>query len=772
MRFSPVKRPNKPEFSQHAARRALTLRAMPVKTPPVLTPARTRQDRHTQGIALVVVLLAAMILMVSMLAITSTMVISSQRTTADQRTTLQAQYAAEAGISYARLRFAEAQALFPLIKFERTVGRASIKAAIDDYCGGTAPSRMPTLPLGQESAPYCTGNPNNVAGRNFAVFANYITDLSSAGQDLPYVSSYPTTDLTKRQAYWRDMFAGNVDRASVATAAPAGTSASYRVRYGFVPGRVDLIAAGYRIFFSPVAVESTGTISAGGRVVATKRLRAEVSVPLYSIDVSRDAFSKYNYFANRRKLPSTMGGRSLVFADNETFEGRVHINGKDPNNGAPYFSASSSQGGARFNGGFTTAATQLYWNSGSATVAENTLFPGGYKFGTDVVDLPENANSQRRAALGGDPDDSSTPTNAEIAATFGATLSNGALPQGVYYRKGTSNSTWAGGIYIQGDVADLRLSTATSNGVSRQVITVKQYTDAPTNSRFVTTTFTQTNDSTWTMRSVVSNPSSTTTQTINSGMFNGMIFVNGNIGNGGSQLDAATTPATAEGLGGDGTDAADIAPNSQVTVAASGDINIKRNLTYTDIPDASKTEEQLEAITNVLGVYSEGGNVKVDGPKDNDIKIHATIMAVGKNRDPNATTDGNGFGTIDYTRDRKEGVNVSPKIELLGGVIEEQSQGVGQTGRKTVTREVEKCGWVWGRYRCWTETISEEVSTKGGYNRAFSWDKRYEKGVAPPYFPTQLKYTYSCQEGDPATTAGEPVACARNTAATWIVQGN
>ena len=755
----------KPKSSQRLGPQGFTLKGMPVR----LSSQRTRQ---TQGIALVIVLLSAMILMVSLLAISATMTISSQRTTVDQGVTLQAQYAAEAGLAYAQIRFAEAQALFPLIKFERTVGRSSIKAAVDDYCGGSAPFTMPTIPFGQESTRYCNVRNPSTGTRNFSIFADYITSLTGADpNDLPYLSSYPTTDLAKRRAYWNDIFAGPATRASVSTAAPIGTSAAYQVSYGFTPTRVDIINSGYRLFFTPVAVESTGTISASSKVVATKKIKADVSVKEYSIDVSRDAFSKYNYFANRRKLPKTLGGSELVFSDNETFEGRVHINGSDPSNGAPYFTASSSQGGARFNGGFTTAAKELYWSRNSSRVPEDTLFPGGYKLGTDAIELPENANSQRRAVFGGDSDNQETPSQTEVASAFGASLTNGRVPNGVYYRKGTSNSTWAGGIYVQGDVADLNLSTTSSDNPKRQIITIKQYTDAPANTKFITTTFTQTGSTSWTMRKVVSNPSSTTNQNIGSGKFNGLIFVDGNIGSGGSQLDADNTPTNAEGLGGDGSGAADIAADSQLTVAASGDVNIKRDLTYTDVPDSSKTEEQLNAITNVLGVYSEGGNIKVDGPQDSDIELHATIMAVGTKRDPNSTDDGKGFGTIDFTRDRKAGVNISPKIKLLGGIIEEQSQGVGQTGRKYVEKEVRKCGYVWDRgwrYRCWTETEYEEVSTKGGYNRAFDWDKRYERGVAPPYFPTQLRYAYSCQEGDPATTVGASVACARNTVATWV----
>ena len=50
------------------------------------------------------------------------------------------------------------------------------------------------------------------------------------------------------------------------------------MRYGFLPGRVDVIRGGYRLFFRSVKLESTGILSAGDQVVATRTLGAEANV--------------------------------------------------------------------------------------------------------------------------------------------------------------------------------------------------------------------------------------------------------------------------------------------------------------------------------------------------------------------------------------------------------------------------------------------------------------------------------------------------------------
>ena len=57
--------------------------------------------RQTQGIALVVVLIAAAILFVVLLSITSTLTVGSRKLTIEQQQTVRAQYAAESGITRA-----------------------------------------------------------------------------------------------------------------------------------------------------------------------------------------------------------------------------------------------------------------------------------------------------------------------------------------------------------------------------------------------------------------------------------------------------------------------------------------------------------------------------------------------------------------------------------------------------------------------------------------------------------------------------------------------
>ncbi|MFC6801803.1 hypothetical protein ACFQDE_08785 [Deinococcus caeni] len=90
----------------------------------------------------------------------------------------------------------------------------------------------------------------------------------------------------------------------------------------------------------------------------------------------------------------------------------------------------------------------------------------------------------------------------------------------------------------------------------------------------------------------------------------------------------------------------------------------------------------------------------MNGPANRDITIDGTLMA---------SATGKGFGTVDYNT--RTGGTPPPKINLTGGIIEEQSQGVGVVGPPNT-----------------------------GYSRNFKWDDRLAKGLTPPFFPTQGHY--------------------------------
>ena len=101
----------------------------------------------------------------------------------------------------------------------------------------------------------------------------------------------------------------------------------------------------------------------------------------------------------------------------------------------------------------------------------------------------------------------------------------------------------------------------------------------------------------------------------------------------------------------------------------------------------------------MLGIYTGGGNVLLDGPRNQHLNLHATVMA---------SRAGKGFGTVNASAFRGYVSGDKVRINLLGGVIEDQSQTVG--------------------------------SSTGGYRRNYTYDPRFADGFAPPYFPTQINW--------------------------------
>ena len=811
------------KVSQRPARQRASLEAMPGAVPsaiPSVPP--TRSQTRQRGIALVAVLLAAMVLMVSLLAISATMTISSQRTTADQGATLQAQYAAEAGLAYAKTRTAEAFVLLPLLTVPVNTQMRTLERDVEAFCGksGNYINRG-TLSSPQ---PFCRANDTNSTppkSRDYSVFTKYISsaditkkiaESDSNDRSVPsaYLGGYNNLSGAQRTVFWKDMFSGGTPRSSVAAPSQiAGAQASFTPDYGFVPDHADAIPGGFRLFFKPATVRSAANLKAGSDVVAARELRAEPAVEMFSIDISRRCFCEYNYYANRRLIVAQDSrGRKvttpLVFGDKEKFYGKVHINSSKTGQGAPLFYATYTPNGkgwydffyAHFYGGFSTAAAQREWSSNidfNRYITYEEMFGDDYKFGADKVIMPDNALSQRRAVIGGDPENSTPVSSSNLAAAYG--YSGAALTPGVYYGeddvKGNGSNvkksdSWlssdpGSGIYVQGNVSDLRLTTDPQT--KKQVITITQIPCVSPKTtpacvpgtagitQATTTTFSQKTGGDWVMSEQVGSSSPKNT-TIKNGKFNGLVFVDGSIGSDQTQIGGDTN--SKGGLGGEGTgdsavsrnivdgkdvnksrekETPDIAKDIRLTVTARDDIYIKRNLTYSEDPKADDptTPGVDESTYNMLGIYSEKGNIKVDGVKDKPIKIDGSFMALGET--PNDKTDstdyGKGFGSVGYNETaRFSSGKPKPTIELTGGVIEEQSQGVGVVGGSST-----------------------------GYDRDFDYDRRFADGQTPPFFPTQGQFTSACYEVSSASANSSlPMpdttkACTRNNEDIWVVQG-
>lgn len=179
--------------------------------------------------------------------------------------------------------------------------------------------------------------------------------------------------------------------------------------------------------------------------------------------------------------------------------------------------------------------------------------------------------------------------------------------------------------------------------------------------------------------------------------FNGVIYTDGEVRSlSGPKRSRDTDPATAPPA---------LAEFAQITVAAQRDIRITGDLKYekppctgvpTREPDGTVTPAVCDnlGVQNVLGVYSQEGSVWIAREAPRDIHIHGTLMS-----------SRGVVGVEDYDSIPEKG-----SVYLLGGIIEYYSGVFGTLGSVTGRRT--------------------------GYGQAFTYDRRFLQGLAPPFFPT------------------------------------
>lgn len=645
-----------PQLSRHAL--SAGLRAAPL------------QDPEAGGTALITALVGTLLLSV-LLAGTMTMTLQGRRSADDVSRVSVTRGVADSALARGQLQLRQNSAMIGQLAMDNSTSSTQLLTLISGLCDrNVSYPRIDTLLAGGQEM--CTVPP--------------IT-ASSADSRVAMFSEYTALPAGKTQAQWRSYWknalagaAGDLVGGPLTTTTDRGSS-STTVTGGLRPDKVWIYPGGVvRVHLQTTPVVVASALSEAGGQASARTVSEGVPQRLH-VEFSQPSFSQYQYFVNLRTLPT--GGR-LVFWDSDVFRGKVHANGRYGST-APLFYAGARGGGPRFLGRYTSEAA-FEWSASSPykNVPRSTIFPAGATFGAAKIDLPTSTSNQRLAAAGLDPGAPclalTSPTSDRIQNCLISVYGDRVRTQstGVYYGTGNASvsntgpgfASGKGGIYVKGTVSNLKLS---KNG-NWQRIEIKQGT--------LTTLFEQQDATTW---KVFEN--GVLKKTMSNSTFNGMVFVEGEIGD---QLTKG-----ANGLVGDGTAGADIASGTQMTVAASSNVYLKDSVTYTDAPTAP-------GATNVLGVLSEAGNIKVNGPLNRSINIDGSLMAIGA---------GKGFGVVGYNTTTFG--SPLPKIVLRGGIIENQSQGVGTT-------------------------------TGEGYGRDFDWDTRFsDPTFMPPFFPLQNSFDAS-----------------------------
>jgi Tfp pilus assembly protein PilX len=383
--------------------------------------------------------------------------------------------------------------------------------------------------------------------------------------------------------------------------------------------------------------EGTGPMGSDKSVISEGVLR---------LSASRGSFADFLIFTDIHLTP---GGDAIWFYTSGYFDGRVHTNGKLRFAEFPTFEDLVT----------SVAGTAWYYNNGYPRdldadrngTRDVPRFYGGFRRGSEEIELPANSFSQERAALGLSSVDTSPISLADKKTALGMNPADpNPIPNGIYVP--TSGSAVVGGIYIVGNASNFRMSIdvdgnqnyqmTDQNGVTKRIVL-----DKSTNETKV-----------WVGASL-------TTYT---GFPRGMTYATGSISNlgGPARVSGVAAPAIEE--------------DTQMTVAAVGDITIDRDIRY----------ENFDGADCVLGIYSAGGNIRITTAAPNELLLDSYLMAAGSN----------GAVRVDsYDRGSYRG-----QVHLRGGCVQTYYGAFG--------------------------TFSSTSQT--GYGRDFRYDRR---GMVPPYYP-------------------------------------
>ncbi|HEV7968160.1 MAG TPA: pilus assembly PilX N-terminal domain-containing protein [Candidatus Acidoferrales bacterium] len=365
-------------------------------------------------------------------------------------------------------------------------------------------------------------------------------------------------------------------------------------------------------------------------------------------------------------------------------------------------------------------------------VTIDPTFSGGLTLGANAVPLPANSYNQLTAVLDGlgdcppAPATCNAPSQSQMSVLTNAAgvswpSSGGTPSSGVFmpYNATThtldSNSSPgvgvanAGGIYVQGNVDQMTLTASTSGTGSSthnlQLISIKQGS----------TTTTVTLDLTGNTTTISDNQGHTTgaltglPQDLNAPVGEGcLVYVNGNI----SSNTGSSTPT---GLSGPSSGAA-IQNGSALTVVSTGTIDITGSLVYSTEPvslNASDTAVS-PAPTNVLGIYSSGGNVELKPPSNiSTMELDASIATIAA---------GGSYGITAVW-------NTINNVNIVGGRVQNMALNGSSIGARNIY-----------------------------------YDQRFAGGFAPPWFPQSTVAGPTTDTAVPQPITYQPISWVNSSA--------
>jgi len=449
---------------------------------------------------------------------------------------------------------------------------------------------------------------------------------------------------------------------------------------------------------------------------------------LVSAYIEQTSFGEYSYFNDEEES----GGYWVAGTD--TFNGPMHSNnansadvpGTVPTNILWYQNAADTMFDYDGADAFTCVSPTIAWNLNSVG---NMVGPATSTDWTDVaigggstvapgqadVPMPSTSSVEMTAALGG------------------TTAPSGTSPQVIVPSAG---GTATGGIYINGNVTEMALSTA-NNGVV-QVVTVTQQNTTAVPAQTIVTTVTMDPTQNTTTVSTATTPaggSTTTTSASYTGTTNGVVYVNGDVG---AQNSAGTTPSAATDAGLDSTDEWG-SGTYQYSFGSSGTSSYKSGGVHGVIADNYyNSSGNLVHASGVTIATNAANNLNFDGSlTTNTQRAQSGGAYVPESQDTNYTSKA---GTLGVVSDNVEVVQNSytgsalTTMEVDGDVMAYNTFDADAIYQRSVGNFTVMGGYI-AKKGGYFGVMNGSGTMLQGFNEHYDYDARLANDP-PPYFPT------------------------------------
>jgi len=670
-----------------------------------------KSSRKTAGVTLVLTVLMVMLLLAAVLIVTSQLAISARRSAGDQEATAQSQYIAESGIARSQSRL---NLISDLLGSDLTVPAnalsSSVQTDILNLCGlSSMPATLTNNVLCEDTT--STGNILASATANrLTLFTDFLSDGNFSDR------GYPITGTSAEAQFWIENFTGKATSASVG-------SGTFNSTVGLKLQRVRVLGTDtYQLVFTLPDVSSSSTAVSG---TSQRSLKVAAVSTTYTLNINRGSFAQYALFTNHHFTDSTAetgckNGTSacarITFTSNTLFSGPIHSNENMTFQGQPYFGGLLTSAGC--------PAGHIVTTNGVDS-CDTAATPGAFTYGNSFYSSSSMSPNSTAPALTGC---SSYYTNGSCAATSTSTPQ---LLGGVKWNAGfvalpknandQATAAYNGGLYLGGTVNSMNFTATTTpialqgaGSQNAQLISYNQTINGTTKTTQLAVSATKQvfilSGSTWVPAVQVNGvyvaaSSAPTTKVV---PFNGVIYTESGVTSvTGPARTNTSDPATAGPA---------VASFAQLTLASAGTIHIKSDLKYADPPCSGSNSAASGSFvaatctntdaTNILGIYSSGGDVLIDNGASTkyanngagkDVNINAVLMSsAGK-----VAVDAYDQGTAD--------ANINGKVHLMGGIIENYYGPFG-------------------------------ITDGHGFGRDFVYDTRTSDGLAPPSFPTQATW--------------------------------